>query len=104
MAVNEPNPAICDSCQPLADATVVPAPVMIVPTIYPSDPAAPIVVHNYITINVQAAGFREFAANLDVLVRLLRQSNEIAGETRDQLVAEITAGRTILTAPNQIEI
>ena len=59
LAVNEPNPAICDSCQPLADATVVPAPVMIVPTIYPSDPAAPIVVHNYMTINVQAAGFRE---------------------------------------------
>jgi hypothetical protein len=33
------------------------------------------------------------------LLQEIRRSNEIAGEVRDQLTAEITAGTTLLKAP-----
>ncbi|MFZ0150683.1 MAG: hypothetical protein WAM72_20550 [Xanthobacteraceae bacterium] len=73
--------------------------VTIVPTPYPDDPKAPLLVHGYISINVWSAEFRKSDANLVELIRLLRESNEIAGDTRDQLIAELTAGRVMLTAP-----
>ena len=73
--------------------------VTIVPTPYPNDPAAPLVVSGYVRIDVRSAEFGELNAKLDEVIRLLNQSNVIVGETRDQLVAEIQAGQRILTAP-----
>jgi hypothetical protein len=84
-----------------AEATIRPGRVTIVPTPYPSDPAAPLVVSGYVFIDMRSAEFGELNAKLDQLIRLLNQnqSNLIAGETRDQLIAEIQAGQRILTAP-----
>jgi hypothetical protein len=45
---------------------------------------------------------REFCppgAKFDQLLHEMRRSNEIAGEPRDQLVAEMRAGRALLEAP-----
>ena len=81
------------------ETTLMPGPLPVAPTPYPDDPAAPLIVQNVVHINVRSVEFRESNTKLDELIRLLRQSNEIAGETRDQLIAEITAGRVILTAP-----
>jgi hypothetical protein len=82
-----------------AELTLTPKPVTIVPTPYPADPAAPLVISGYVRIDVRSAEFGELNAKLDELIRLVGQSNQIAGETRDQLFAEIQAGRTILAAP-----
>ena len=82
-----------------ADTNIIPAPVTVAPTRYPDDPAAPLVVRNYVRINLRSAEFQQSDTKLDELIRVLRQSNQIAGESRDQLVAEITAGRALLTAP-----
>jgi hypothetical protein len=91
-----------------ADAMIAPAPMTVVPTHYPDDPGAPLVIRNVVIIDVRSAAFRESDAKLDEIVSLLRGSNEIASDTRDQLIAEITAGRTLLKAPkldrNLIEI
>ena len=56
-------------------------------------------VENHITINVRTTEFQELTNQLDELLVLLRRSNEIAGESRDQLIAEIKAGRALLEAP-----
>src|SRR5262249_50577691 len=56
-------------------------------------------VQNQITINIHSTEFRKFEAKLDELLEAIRRSNEISGEVRDQLKAEITAGRTLLKAP-----
>src|SRR5205807_479226 len=53
----------------------------------------------HITININSIEFRELNSKLDDVIRLLRGSNEISGETRDQLIAEIKAGRALLQAP-----
>jgi hypothetical protein len=83
-----------------AESTVRPEIITITPTTYPVDPTGGrLVVHSHITINVRSPEFRASDAKLDELIAELRRSNEIAGETRDQLVAEISAGRTILKAP-----
>lgn|SRR5262245_44986982 len=73
-------------------------PVSIVPTVYPTEPGGAVLVQNHITI-VQSADFRELNAKLDELTNQLRRSNEISGEVRDQLIAEITAGKALLAAP-----
>jgi hypothetical protein len=82
-----------------AELALTPQPVTIVPTPYPTGPTAPLVVHGALVIDVRSAEFREFSAKLDDLVREMRHSNEIAGETRDQLIAELQAGRDLLIAP-----
>jgi hypothetical protein len=80
-----------------------PALISIAPTLYP--PVAPIgtvIVQNFITINPRSREFVEFDQKLEeVLAALaaLRGSNEISSEVRDQFIAEITAGRPIITAP-----
>jgi hypothetical protein len=81
------------------DVTVVPAPILIVPTIYPQEPSGEVIVHNHITINLRRAEFGELNEKLDEIIALLRRSNEISGEVRDQLITEITAGKVLLTAP-----
>lgn len=75
------------------------ATIPVAPTVYPSEPTGGIVVYNHITVNVDSAAFHEFTAKMDELVKALHQSNEIAGETRDKLIAEITAGMAILRSP-----
>jgi hypothetical protein len=91
-----------------AELTRTPEPVTIVPTPYPGDPTAPLVVHGFVQIDTRSAAFVEFSAKIDDLVVQLTKSNEIAGETRDQLLAEFKAGMSILTAPkpdpNLIEV
>jgi hypothetical protein len=77
----------------LGDATA------IFPTIYPADASGAVTVQNYITINVHSAEFKELNAKIDELLTELTKSNVIAGEVKDKLIAEINAGRTLLSAP-----
>jgi hypothetical protein len=74
-------------------------PIPIVPTLYPREPGGAVTVQNHVTINVRSDEFRELNGKLDELLTLLRRSNEISGEVRDQLAAEIAAGKALLTAP-----
>jgi hypothetical protein len=71
----------------------------VVPTPYPADPSAPLVVHGYLRVDFASVEYAEFNSKLDELLTHLRRSNEIAGEVRDQLIAEMQAGRTILESP-----
>ncbi len=57
------------------------------------------IVQNSITINIQSEPFKQFNANMEKLLDELRRSNEISGEVRDQLLADMKAGREILNAP-----
>jgi len=75
------------------------ATVPIVPTLYPGDASGTVAVQDHISINVQSTEFQEFSAKMDELISELKKSNMIAGEVRDQLIAELTAGRTLLSAP-----
>lgn len=78
----------------------IPAAISITPTIYPAEPAnGVIVVQQFITINTNGTEFREFSRRIDQLIETLRQSNQISGEIRDKLVAEINAGMEILKSP-----
>jgi hypothetical protein len=80
--------------------TLTPAPITIVPTPFPEKLGDPIIVHNQVTVNVQSIEFRELNAKLDAVITLLdRRSNDISGDVREQLKAEISAGRLLLTAP-----
>jgi hypothetical protein len=74
-------------------------PQAIIPTVYPAEPSGAVIVQNQITINIHSTDFRKFETKLDQLLEAIRRSNEISGEVREQLRAEITAGRTLLTAP-----
>lgn len=71
----------------------------IVETIYPADPSGAVVVRNHAKINLHSAEYREFNTKVDDLLTLLRDSNDFSGEVRDQLIAEISAGKTLLSAP-----
>jgi hypothetical protein len=79
------------------ETEVIRATVAITPTLYSSEGGG-VVLHNYITINLDSAAFREFNTQMNDLLLLLRQSNEISGETREQLIAEMKAGMEILTS------
>ena len=50
-------------------------------------------------INFQTEEFGRFNKNIEALLAELRQSNEISGELRDQLVSELRAGREIISGP-----
>jgi hypothetical protein len=80
-------------------SNTIPAPVSIVPTVYPADPSNKITVENHITININGAEFREFNASMKELLGELRHSNTIAGEVREKLAGEMEAGTTILATP-----
>lgn len=82
-----------------AETTIIPAPVPITSTVYPDSPQGPIIVQNYVTINIQSVEFSGFDKNLEGLIGELHRSNEISGEVRDQLVSELWAGRAIIGAP-----
>ncbi len=82
-----------------AELELVPASVTIIPTPYPPDPGIPLVVHGFLQIDTRSAAFVEFGEKIDQLTEALTRSNEIAGNIRDQLLAEIKAGMSILAAP-----
>jgi hypothetical protein len=81
------------------ETQVIRATISIVPTLYPAEPTGAVIVQNYVTINIHSTEFREFSGNIDEMLAELRRSNEIAGEVRDKLLAEITAGMAILKSP-----
>ena len=81
------------------DATVIRAPVIVVPTPYPNNPSEPLVRGDYLRLDIHSAEFRKLNTNLDALLVELVRSNQIAGELRDQLTAELQAGRAMLKAP-----
>jgi hypothetical protein len=83
----------------VATADVVPAPVLIPPTVYPASPQGAILVQNHITINIRSGEFHEFSQSMDALIGKLRRSNEISGEAREQLISELRAGRELLNGP-----
>jgi len=91
--------ATAHSASVIASADVVPAPFQVIPTVYPNQPNGSVTVVNHITININSREGRAFDAAIDELLLLMRESNTIAGETRDQLVAELKAGFEILRAP-----
>jgi hypothetical protein len=70
-----------------------------VESIYPEEPSGNLVAPNHTTIDRGRAEFTEFNAKVDDLLTLLRESHEFSGEVRDQLIAEISAGRALLGAP-----
>jgi hypothetical protein len=63
------------------------------------EPSRTLVAPNHITIGQGRAEFIDFDTKADDLLALLRESNEFSGEVRDQLIAEIWAGRALLRAP-----
>jgi hypothetical protein len=70
------------------------------PTQYPPNPSSgTIVVQNFISVNVAGEEFQRLSESLAGLVTELRKSNEIAGEVRDKLLAEMEAGMAILRSP-----
>jgi len=69
------------------------------PTAYPHDPAAPVTVRNFVTVNVRGPDFLALSESMDRLIMELRQSNVIAGEVRDKLIAEMEAGLKVLASP-----
>ena len=76
-----------------------PASVTGTPTAYPDSPRGTIIVQNYVAINIHSDEFSRFNKNIEALLIELRQSNEISGELRDQLVSELKAGRELAAAP-----
>jgi hypothetical protein len=62
-------------------------------------PQGAIIVQNYVTINGGSVEFRNFDTAMNGLVNQLSESNEISGDLRKQLQAEIAAGREVLKAP-----
>jgi hypothetical protein len=91
-----------------ANATIIPATVPITLTHYPENPGGTVVVHNHIVINIQTANFKQFTTQLDELIAELHRSNEFSVEVREKLLAEIKAGKEIISAPkpdkNYIEL
>ncbi len=76
------------------------ATIPIVPTLYPGEPASgAIIVQNFITVDVGGKEFREFGEKVIELVDQLQRSNEISGEVREKLLAEMAAGMAILRSP-----
>jgi hypothetical protein len=100
-SISEPLPIAAAERGAEANFTVVVSepPVSVVSTVYPTEPGGAVLVQNHITINVNTTEFRQLNSKLDELIGLLRSSNEISGDTRNQLIAEITAGKILLTAP-----
>jgi hypothetical protein len=78
---------------------VSPKRITLVPTPYPHDTSAPLVVPDYLQVDTSSPAFIEFSSQLDNVIQLLGKSNRIASETREQLIAEIKAGREILISP-----
>jgi hypothetical protein len=76
-----------------------PEPLTVAPTPYPADPSAPLVVLEYLRVDRRSVEYAELNAKLDAILTQLRGHNEIAGEVRNQLIAEIQAGRLILASP-----
>lgn len=82
------------------ETSVTRATIPIVPTLYPGEPATgAIIVQNFITINTGSVEFRDFNEKFGELIEELHRSNELAGEVREKLIAEMAAGRTILQSP-----
>jgi hypothetical protein len=73
--------------------------VQLVPTHYPDQPDGPIDVPDALAIDKTGGDFRELCNNLSALIDQLRRSNAIAGDLRDQLIAEMRAGFELLEAP-----
>lgn len=82
-----------------AELTLTPAPLTIVPTPYPREATGPLVVFGSPQIDTRSSDFRELNAKLDQIIDLLAGSNQFAVETRNQLDAEIQAGKALLSAP-----
>jgi hypothetical protein len=86
-----------EELQPVTSPAVEKTP--IVESTYPEEPSGSLVAPNHITIDQGRAEFSEFNTKVDDLLTLLRESKEFSGEVRDQLIAEILAGRALLGAP-----
>jgi hypothetical protein len=98
---NDPPPSGAGSSSTSLSLTITinPEPVTVVPTPYPADPTGPLVVPDYLRVDTTSKEFREFNKRLDKIIELLAKSNAIAGDTRQQLIADIKAGREILASP-----
>ena len=74
--------------------------IVIDPTEYPSNTQiGTLVVQNFIPVNLAGEDFQKLSHTMEDLFAELRKSNEIAGEVRDKLVAEMEAGMVILQSP-----
>jgi hypothetical protein len=86
-----------EEVQPVTPATIEKVPNL--ESIYPEEPSGALVAPNHITTDQERAEFTEFSTKVDDLLTLLRETNEFSGEVRDQLIAEILAGRALVGAP-----
>ena len=86
------EPAAVSSARSLA------APLVIRPTIHPMAPGDTVTVEDPVSIDVDSTGFRDFVATMDRLTEAIRQSNVMAQETRQQMIAELKAGVEYLKA------
>jgi hypothetical protein len=84
-----------------ANASVLPAPVPVAPTVYPDDPDGTPIVHNHITINIGSIDYKNYNIKMDALVKQMQTggSNEISGDVCAQLLSEMMAGRDLLKGP-----
>jgi len=76
--------------------TVSPAAIPINQTVYSAET---VIIQNSITINVGDPDVRELKNTLGRLVAAIEGCNELSAEVRNQLRAEITAGKALLEAP-----
>ena len=84
---------------PVPDTASTSTTIQIIPTLYPDHPDGNIIVPNHIEIDTTNEDFSAFLKSMTDLTAQLERSNEIAGETREKLLAELSAGLTILKSP-----
>ncbi len=56
-------------------------------------------VEDPVSIDIHSAEFRDFVAKMDGFIAAVRQSNEVAREVGDKLVAELKAGQEYIAGP-----
>jgi hypothetical protein len=74
-------------------------PLTIRPTIYPTPPGDRVTVEDPVSIDTRSAEFRDFVAKLDGFIGAVQQSNEVAREVSNKLIAELKAGREYIAGP-----
>jgi hypothetical protein len=83
------------SAQGLSETTLL----AIRPTIYPAPPGETVTVEDPVSIDVRSAEFRDSQEAIDRLCLAIQQSNQVAREVGDKLVAELRAGLEYVAGP-----
>lgn len=76
-----------------------PAPLAIKPTIYPMPPGTTVTVEDPVFIDARSTEFRDSKETIERLCLAIQQSNQVASEVGDKLVAELKAGLEYIAGP-----